>query len=66
MIAVDTKFELERKELEWLLSPGVMGRSNNSARVLQFICDKYFKDEADQLCKVETTSSAGVEVAIAV
>jgi len=49
MVAVDTKFELERQELEWLLSPGVMGRSNNSARVLQFICDKYFKDEADQV-----------------
>jgi hypothetical protein len=49
MTAVDTKFELERKELEWLLSPGVMGRSNNGARVLQFICDKYFKGEADQI-----------------
>jgi hypothetical protein len=24
MVAVDTKFELERKELEWLLSAGVM------------------------------------------
>jgi hypothetical protein len=49
MTAVDTKFELERKELEWLLSPGVMGRSNNGARVLQFICDKYFNDAADQI-----------------
>src|ERR1700722_4935419 len=49
MIAVDTKFDLERKELEWLLSPSVIGRSNNNARVLQFICDKYFNDEADQI-----------------
>jgi len=43
MVAVDTKFELEREELEWLFSPGVMGRSNNRARILQFICNKYFK-----------------------
>jgi len=49
MTAVDTKFELERKELEWLLSPGVMGHSNNNARVLQFICDKYFNDQTDQI-----------------
>jgi hypothetical protein len=49
MSAVNTRFAPERKELEWLLSPGVMGRSNNLAEVLRFICECYFKDEADRI-----------------
>jgi hypothetical protein len=41
--------EAEREELTWLLSSGVLGRSNNLARMLTFICEKYFEGNEDQI-----------------
>jgi hypothetical protein len=49
MNSIESKFAPERKELEWLLGPGVMGRSNNLTEVLRFICERYFNDEADRI-----------------
>jgi hypothetical protein len=34
--------EAERRELEWLLTSGVLGRSGNLARVLKYICEEHF------------------------
>ena len=41
--------EAERDELTWLLSSGVLGRSNNLARMLKFICEKHFEGREDQI-----------------
>ena len=41
--------EAEREELAWLLSSGVLGRSNNLARMLTFICEKHFEGREDQI-----------------
>jgi hypothetical protein len=49
MTFADTKETLERQELEWLLSPDVIGRSNNLTEVLRFICERYFNDEVDRI-----------------
>jgi hypothetical protein len=34
-----TVVELERQELEWLLTSGLLGRSQNLVRMLTFICE---------------------------
>lgn len=36
------RIEAERQEFEWLLTSGVLGRSDNLARVLKFICEEHF------------------------
>ena len=41
--------ERERKELDWLLTSGVLGRSHNLAGVLKFICEKHFEGQASQI-----------------
>jgi hypothetical protein len=41
--------EAERQELAWLLSSGVLGRSNNLARMLTFICEMHFEGREDRL-----------------
>src|ERR1700729_2754845 len=41
--------ESERQEFEWLLTSGVLGRSDNLARVLKYICEEHFQDRADQI-----------------
>src|ERR1035438_478329 len=41
--------EIEHKELEWLLTSGVLGRSHNLAQVLKFICEKHFEGQASQI-----------------
>jgi hypothetical protein len=41
--------ENERKELDWLLNSGVLGRSHNLAQVLKFICEKHFEGQASQI-----------------
>lgn len=38
--------EVERQELDWLLTSGVLGRSGNLARVLKYICDERFAGRA--------------------
>jgi hypothetical protein len=49
MPAVLTSMEVEKEELNWLLTSGVLGRSNHLARMLTFICEKHFKDQDDQV-----------------
>ncbi len=39
----------EREEFEWLLTSGVLGRSDNLRRVLRYICEKHFQSQADQI-----------------
>jgi Malectin domain len=41
------KIEAEKEELAWLLTSGVLGRSNNLARMLRFICEKHFDGQED-------------------
>ena len=41
--------ELERAEVQWLLTSGVLGRAVSLARVLSFICEKYFEGRGDQI-----------------
>jgi hypothetical protein len=41
--------EREQKELDWLLTSGVLGRSHNLAQMLQFICEKHFQGQASQI-----------------
>jgi hypothetical protein len=43
------KIEAEKEELDWLLNSGVLGRSNNLARMLRFICEKHFKGQEGQI-----------------
>ena len=43
------KIEAEKEELAWLLTSGVLGRSNNLARMLRFICEKHFDGQEDQI-----------------
>ncbi|WP_433969093.1 malectin domain-containing carbohydrate-binding protein [Tunturiibacter gelidiferens] len=40
---------LERAELDWLLTSGVLGRSANIARVLKYVCEERFAGRADQI-----------------
>jgi hypothetical protein len=40
--AVD-KLEAERSEVEYVLSSGVLGRTNNHVRLLTYVCEKYFE-----------------------
>lgn len=47
----------ERNELEWLLKSGVLGRSQNLTRMLQFICEKHFEGRPDEVSE----SSVAVE-----
>jgi hypothetical protein len=35
--------ESEREELEWLLTSGLLGRSQNLIRMLKFICEEHFE-----------------------
>jgi Malectin domain len=40
---------LERDEVDWLLTSGVLGRSANLARVLSYICEEHFAGRALQI-----------------
>jgi hypothetical protein len=45
-----SKLEAERAEVDDLLSSGVFGRTNNNiARLLTFVCEKYFDGETEQV-----------------
>jgi len=39
----------ERRELDWLLTSGVLGRSGNLARVLTYICEEHFAGRAEHI-----------------
>ncbi|MGA9670184.1 MAG: malectin domain-containing carbohydrate-binding protein [Terracidiphilus sp.] len=41
--------EREHRELDWLLTSGVFGRSHNLAQMLKFICEKHFEGQANQI-----------------
>jgi len=41
--------EAERREYEWLLTSGVLGRSGNLARVLTYVCEEHFNGRADHI-----------------
>jgi len=41
--------EREQKELDWLLTSGVLGRSQNFAKILKFICEKHFEGLDSQI-----------------
>jgi len=41
--------EREHEELDWLLTSGVLGRSQNFAKILNFICEKHFEGQASQI-----------------
>jgi len=41
--------EAERQEFDWLLTSGVLGRSDNLARVLKYICEEHFQGRPDQI-----------------
>jgi len=41
--------EAERRELDWLLTSGVLGRSGNLTRVLKYICEERFAGRAHQI-----------------
>ena len=49
MPVVFNAVEAEKEELQWLLTSGVLGRSNNLARMLTFICEKHFEGQEDQI-----------------
>jgi hypothetical protein len=41
--------EAERQEYEWLLTSRVLGRSENLARVLRYVCEEHFQGRADHI-----------------
>jgi hypothetical protein len=41
--------EAERQEYEWLLTSGVLGRSDNLARVLRYLCEEHFHGRDDHI-----------------
>jgi Malectin domain len=41
--------EAERRELDWLITSGVLGRSGNLIRVLKYICEERFAGRAHQI-----------------
>ncbi|HVJ09660.1 MAG TPA: malectin domain-containing carbohydrate-binding protein [Acidisarcina sp.] len=49
MSTVLNGIDLEREEVNWLLTSGVLGRSHNLAHMLAFLCQKHFDGKADQI-----------------
>jgi Malectin domain len=47
--SAEAEVEAERRELAWLLTSGVLGRSGNLARVLKYICEERFAGRAQQI-----------------
>lgn len=59
--AVDTtasKFEAERAELDSLLRSEAFGRVHNLAKVLSFVCEKYFQGGTDDVKEYEIAVNA--------
>jgi Malectin domain len=46
---VISKLEAERAEVDDVLSSGALGRTNNPARFLTFVCEKYFEGAVDEI-----------------
>ena len=49
VVPAQTGTEAERRELDWLLTSGVLGRSGNLTRVLKYICEERFAGRAHQI-----------------
>jgi Malectin domain len=45
----NSRADLERQEFEWLLTSGVLGRSDNLARVLKYICEEHFQGRDEHI-----------------
>ena len=50
--------EAERRELDWLLTSGVLGRSGNLSRVLKYICEERFAGRANQIKEYSIATEA--------
>jgi hypothetical protein len=50
--------EAERRELDWLLTSGVLGRSGNLTRVLKYICEERFAGRANQIKEYSIATEA--------
>jgi hypothetical protein len=48
----------EREEFEWLMTSGVLGRSDNLRRVLRYICEEHFQGRADQIKEYTVATEA--------
>jgi hypothetical protein len=48
----------EREEFEWLLTSGVLGRSDNLRRVLTYICEEHFQGRAEQIKEYTVATEA--------
>jgi hypothetical protein len=58
MPVAPSRLEAEKAELEWLLSSGALGRSSNLARMLTFVCEKYFLGQDDQVKEYSIATEA--------
>jgi hypothetical protein len=56
--ASETGAEIERRELDWLLTSGVLGRSGNLNRVLKYICEERFAGRASQIKEYSIATEA--------
>jgi hypothetical protein len=50
--------DAERRELDWLLTSGVLGRSGNLTRVLKYICEERFAGRANQIKEYSIATEA--------
>ena len=57
-MAAEPKFREEEEELKAVLSSGVFGRSQNLAKVLQYVCGRYFKNGRSGLSEYEIAVEA--------
>jgi hypothetical protein len=48
----------EREEFVWLMTSGVLGRSDNLRRVLRYICEEHFQGRADQIKEYTVATEA--------
>lgn len=49
MEPVTNRTEAERAEVEEVLSSGVLGRTNNLVRLMNYVCEKYFNGAVDDI-----------------
>jgi hypothetical protein len=57
-VHTEARTEAERRELDWLLTSGVLGRSGNLTRVLRYICEERFAGRADQVKEYSIATEA--------
>jgi hypothetical protein len=52
------RLHVEKDELNWLLTSGVLGRSSNLTRMLAFVCEKHFLGLDDQATEYSIATEA--------